>query len=325
MDIVKVKYYSETNKSYSEREYSYLSENGLSVGDIVTVPVRDTTARAMVTAVNVPESEVAAFKDKLKVIPTSAPLFEEPVMSYEEYLEALEEDMEEGMESPIDASTYDPISPDNSVAVIRINPRDNPAIVNLQTEIVNLSNYAAFRTIRCDADLTPATDDLALIAKLKKAIKERQDEYVKPIKAHLDEVQSVFKDLLGCLEDIDKTNRDKIAAYRAGQRRRAEEAEALNRQADELARKQAEFSGTGEYTVDTTPIEAPVPVRKVSTGMGTVSTQRVWKWELVDMAQVPEEYKIIDAGKITKVVKAGLRNIPGIRIYDEETLRVSAR
>lgn len=322
MEIVKVKYYSETTKTYSDREYSYLSENGLKVGDIVTVPVRDTTGKAMVTAVNVPESEVAAFKDKLKVIPAASPLIqEEPVMSYEDYLEALEEDME----SSINTNTYDPISPDNSIAVINIAPADDLVVCNLREEIVKLSNYATFRVIKCDEDLTPATDDLALIARLKKAIKEKQDEYVKPIKSHLDKVQFVFKDLLACLDDIDKTNREKIAAYRAEQMKRQREAEELNRQAAELARRQAEFSGTGEFTVDTTPVEAPAPVQKVSTNMGTVSTAKVWKWELVDMSQVPEEYKIIDAAKITKVVKAGLRNIPGVRIYCDETIRVAAR
>ncbi|MFA5672252.1 MAG: hypothetical protein WC922_07345 [Synergistaceae bacterium] len=322
MDIVKVKYYSETTKTYSEREYSYLSENGLKVGDVITVPVRDTTGKAMVTAINVPESEVAAFKDKLKVIPAAPPLIqEEPVMSYEDYLEALEEDME----SSINTNTYDPISPDNSIAVINIAPADDLVVCNLREEIVKLSNYATFRVIKCDEDLTPATDDLALIARLKKAIKEKQDEYVKPIKSHLDKVQFVFKDLLACLDDIDKTNREKIAAYRAEQMKRQREAEELNRQAAELARRQAEFSGTGEFTVDTTPVEAPAPVQKVSTNMGTVSTAKVWKWELVDMSQVPEEYKIIDAAKITKVVKAGLRNIPGVRIYCDETIRVAAR
>ena len=127
-------------------------------------------------------------------------------MTYEDYLEALEEDME--------------ATPDSSVAVINIAPADDLAVRDLKEEIIKLSNYATFRVIKCDDDLTPATDDLALIARLKKALKEKQDEYVKPIKAHLDKVQFVFKDLLACLDDIDKTNREKIAAYRAEQLRR---------------------------------------------------------------------------------------------------------
>jgi len=232
-------------------------------------------------------------------------------LTYEEYLEALEEDME--------------ATPDKSVAVINIAPADDLAIRDLKEEIIKLSNYATFRVIKCDDDLTPATDDLALIARLKKALKEKQDEYVKPIKAHLDKVQFVFKDLLACLDDIDKTNREKIAAYRAEQLRKQREADEINRQKEELARKEAAFNGTGEFTVDTTPVEAPAPVKKVSTNMGTVSTARVWKYEIVDPSQIPEEYKVIDYAKITKVVKAGCRNIPGVRIYEEETLRVMAR
>ncbi len=70
--IVKVRYYSETTGESSAREYTYYSEDPLEVGDIVKVPMRDTTTKAKVSAVNVPESEIAAFKDKVRTIPAGA-------------------------------------------------------------------------------------------------------------------------------------------------------------------------------------------------------------------------------------------------------------
>jgi hypothetical protein len=211
------------------------------------------------------------------------------------------------------------------VAIININPGSDLAIVNLRAEIIKLSNYATFRVIKCDLDLTPAGDDLVLVSKLKRALKEKQDEYVSPIKAHLEKVQFVFKDLLACLDDVDKTNRDKVLAYTAAQKKRAAEAEELNRQAIELARKQAEFSGTGEFTVDTTPVVAPAPVKKVATMSGTASTQVNWKYEVVDPALVPIDYMVIDYAKLTKVIKAGCRSIPGVRIYSEDSLRITTK
>jgi len=87
-NIVKVQYYSETTGELSLREYTYYSADKLNVGDIVIVPVRDTTGKAKVSAIDVPEAEIAAFKDKVKTIPagsirpspaTEAPEVELPV------------------------------------------------------------------------------------------------------------------------------------------------------------------------------------------------------------------------------------------------------
>ena len=163
-----------------------------------------------------------------------------------------------------------------------------------------------------------------MIAQVKKGLAAIKTEYVKPIKGHLDDVNAAFNMILKPLEEADSITRAAILAYRAAAQKRAAEAEAINRQAEELARKQAEFSGTGEFTVDTTPKVAPAVVDKVRTDIGSAGVMKVTKWELVDKAAVPEDYKILDAAKITKIVKAG-GSIPGIRVYTEDTLRVNTR
>jgi hypothetical protein len=225
-----------------------------------------------------------------------------------------------------DGDIMEPVKDEDiSIAIINIKPQEDVSVVYLKAEITKLKEYSLTRTITKDEDISPITDDLSLISNLKKALKEKADEYIKPIKGHLASVQTVFNDILAILDEADQINRNKIMAYRNEQKRRQAEADELNRQAVELARKQAEFSGTGEFTVNTEPVIAAPVVKKVSTTMGTVATQTIWKWELEDLSKVPNDYKIIDASKITKVVKAGLRNIPGIRIYSEDTLRVNAR
>lgn len=323
MDIVKVKYYSETNKSYSEREYSYLSENGLSVGDIVTVPVRDTTAGAMVTAVNVPESEVAAFKDKLKVIPAAAPLFEEPVMSYEDYLEALEEDME----SPVDASTYDPISPDNSVAVVSIKPEMDPAYPDLVSEAAALCRYADSRIIKSDEDAEAATDDLNLIRKLAKSIEALRDKYVRPLNEHVKAINNKFKTLSIPLDQADKTTEAKILAYRNEIRRKAREAEEINRQKEELARKEAAFNGTGEVTIDTTPVIVPEVAKNVRAETATAGVRSNWKAEVVDFAALSDEYKLPDMTTLNAMARSRKGQNPpaGVKFYDDAGLTLRNR
>lgn len=50
------------------REYSYLTQELVKVGDIVQAETQRGTADLVVTALNVPEAEVEGFKDKLKYI-----------------------------------------------------------------------------------------------------------------------------------------------------------------------------------------------------------------------------------------------------------------
>jgi len=212
-----------------------------------------------------------------------------------------------------------------TTAIIKVAPAEDAAIQALVGEARSILRYAQSRVITVNEDLNSATEDLSLIAKLKKAIEEKRKEYVGPIREKLDAVNSAFKEFTSPLEEADKVTRAKILEFRQEQERRRREAERIEQEKLELARREAELKG-GEITVDLSPIEKPEAVPdKVHTGVGSAGTMKVRKWEIVDFAAVPDEYKTIDAGKVTKLVKAGIGAIPGIRIYEEETLRVNAR
>lgn len=329
MNIVKVKYINESNGALSEQEYSYFAEDNLQVGDIITVPVRDTTGRAIVSAVNVPEAEIAAFKHMMKTIPAKKT---EVVTLVEAIPEAgiqikvsQSVDTIEKEDAEILGETNKLESIAENTAVIVIKPETQADIVKLTAEIASLSSYARKRIIARDEDIKPATDDLSLIANLRKAIRTKQDEWCKPIKTHLDAVTLVFKGLITMLDDVDHLNRQKITDYRNEQIKRQQEAEEINRQKEELARKEAAFFNEGEITIDTTPVEAAPVIGKVASDMGTMSTIKVWKWEPVNLSLIPPEYMMLDSAKITKVVKAGVRNIPGIRIFSEDAIRINTR
>jgi hypothetical protein len=56
--------------------------------------------------------------------------------------------------------------------------------------------------------------------------------------------------------------------------------------------------------------------------MGTMGTAKVWKFEIADFTLLPDEYKVPDLIKISKVVRAGV-NIPGVKSWQEESLRIT--
>ena len=49
-------------------EYSYLAPCILAVGDYVEAPSRSGVSTAVITAVNVPETEIAPFRDRIKTV-----------------------------------------------------------------------------------------------------------------------------------------------------------------------------------------------------------------------------------------------------------------
>ena len=65
-DIIKCRFLRD-GEPYG-REYSYLTNQPVAVGDIVQVETQRGEADVVVTALNVPEAEVESFKDKLKYI-----------------------------------------------------------------------------------------------------------------------------------------------------------------------------------------------------------------------------------------------------------------
>lgn len=206
-----------------------------------------------------------------------------------------------------------------------VKPRDNTEVMAFYNEALGLQKYAEARVITTAEDLKPATDDLSIIAKVKKALEGKRKEYVVPLQDQVKEFNEAFKTLMEPILIADQVTREKILAYQQEQKRIRQEQERINALRIEAAEKEAALNN-GEITesVNLVEVVSEAP-KRVSTEMGTVGQRMIRKWEVIDMAQVPEEYKVIDSARVTKVVKAGIPSIPGIRIYEEPTLAVNVR
>lgn len=210
------------------------------------------------------------------------------------------------------------------IATIRINPATDPAVIEFAERARKLQSFAEIRQVLTDDDVRYATDDLSLLAGLKKNIEATRKEYVGPINDHLKAVNAAFKTITDPLDAADKNNRDKILVYKLEQRVKAEQAEEINRLRMEAARKEMELKG--ELTESVSLVE-PVSVlpKTVTSDMGASSTVKTRKWEVEDISKVPAQYLKVDDVTIGKLVRAGIPEIPGIRIYVEESLRINAR
>lgn len=351
--IIKVKYYSDTTGELSGREYTYFSVEPLKVGDILIVPVRDTTGKAQVSAIDVPEAEIAPFKDRVKTIPAGSglpskpetifslpskgkPPAEIPNTDYNHDAGSNYESMRHYKVAPEPISEEarkiltggrDEMIVDGTTAIINISPESDLVILSLVAEANRLRDYAVVRVITDDVGMTSAVDDLSIIAKVKKKLIAKKDDYLKPIKAHEDAVKAVFQTILTPIEDADRINRGKWTAYRDTVAKRAAEVEKLNRDAQDVARRQAELSGTGEFTVDTTPLTTPLPVTRIQTDMGSAGMRDNWTYEVIDFVALPNEYKVADTAMLNSIAKKyhDQKVIAGVRFYNKPILAVNTR
>jgi hypothetical protein len=212
-----------------------------------------------------------------------------------------------------------------SVAIIQIAPDRDAAAQKLYQEGLDLRDLALRRQIKNDTDVKVATDDLAVIKTLVKKLQDLRVNYEAPFKEHLANFRSTFDAYLAPLIEAERLNKEKWGAYRRQVEEARARAEETNRMAEEVARRQAEASGTGEIKVDMTPVEAPTTADTIRSNISTGSAYKIKKWRLIDITKVPPEFLLVDAGKVTKLVKAGIGSIAGIEIYEEETLRVTIK
>ena len=125
------------------------------------------------------------------------------------------------------------------------------------------------------------------------------------------------------VNEADSITRDKVLAFKQAQAAQKAEEERINAARIKLA--QDEIALKGELTEPLDLIPVSEVSKTVQTEMGTAGMVTTWKFTIVDSALIPNEYKIIDVKRIGAVVRAGLREIPGVRIYPEDSLRMTTR
>lgn len=209
-------------------------------------------------------------------------------------------------------------------ALVKVDPLSDAAVASLHTEALQFQSAADQLLIASDDDVTSATTDLSVIAKLKKAIEDKRKEYTQPLNDYLKVINDTFKTFTEPVLYADKLVRRKILDYRAEIDRQRQEVKEIARLKAEAAEREAVLTGQ--------PIIQPEPTLTIATppdkyhgDNGMLGKVMIRKWELEDFSKVPDEYKTIDSVKIGKVVRAGIPSIPGIRIWQEETLRIDTK
>jgi len=157
------------------------------------------------------------------------------------------------------------------------------------------------------------------VTKSKKALEKSRKELVGPLNIRVDQVNAVFKEVTQELDEGKKKLEQKII-----ERRREVEAEATRireRAEAEAEKKRQEARELGMATPTPEPVFTPAPPQNIKTNLGTVSIRKTWTFEVTDFKLLPDKYKTTNDVFINdQIVKGKVREIPGLRIYQKESV-----
>lgn len=353
-EIVKVRYIKSDTGEPTGREYSYFTAEPLGLDFHVKAPTEHGYAEAVVTALDVPEAEIVAFRDRVRTIPAGsimvrpAPELDFGIAAAEEVGDiVITKDKAERIAANMpDLSHLEPLTPklveveaeearqeevERPSALVTIETQVGkpvPELFPLYQEAASLLQYAKDRVIATAEDLKPATNDLAIIATCKKAMTARKDEIVKPLKAKLDLVNQAFGDLMLPVFAADRLTREKVSKFDQEQRQKAADAKRIEDEKFRLAQEEAALNGTGEFTVPLGTVEqvAPPPER-TRTDLGTLGGRDNWKARVVDMKALPDEYKLPDMQTLNAKARSskGTAVIPGVEFYNDRTTMIRTK
>ena len=166
-----------------------------------------------------------------------------------------------------------------------------------------------------------AAEFLAQVKTARKRVDELRHWFTDPLETHKKNIIARFKSTDAPLEQAQKIVGGKHLAYQRVQQEAArKEQERLRKLAEAKQARQAQRAE--DKGLEAPPVVIPMPTiqappKTIHTASGSVTTRTVWRHEVLDMAALPDEYKIADEVKLGKVVRAGVREIPGVRIYEE--------
>ena len=186
------------------------------------------------------------------------------------------------------------------------------AVAKIRREVGGLGDTARELVVDNEDTARNATGLLVFVANAKRKLEEQRVFLVKPLNDHVKNINAKFKEWVQPLDVADRVVRGKMLDFQKLQ-------EALRAEAQLEQERLAEVPEGFDDLPEDLPVVAP---RLIRGDTGSTSMKKTWTFEVTDEALVPRKYLMLDEGVINLAVRGGERDIPGIRIYQQESLSV---
>lgn len=169
-----------------------------------------------------------------------------------------------------------------------------------------------------------ALDASRMLVSLKSArqqVEQKRKFLTGPLREHIKRIDAMFKPHADLLEEADQLLRTKLLGYQTQQaeKARTEQAKLLA----EAEQAQAAGNGNAALALATTASQLGLSQSTQHVEDGSVQSKKVWTFEVEDLGKVPNEYFTLDETKVRAAIRAGVREVPGLRIFQKEQLAVS--
>lgn len=209
----------------------------------------------------------------------------------------------------------------------------------LKSKITEVTQQCKGLVIIDDHSLSTGKELAIKAKKITTAIEDHRKEITKPFFEAKQNIDKVAKELTEGLNEATKALRDQILAYEVEQeRKRKEELRRLEeerRRKEEGIRKAQEesiadlhsMSKNGDIELEFLPPELPeiAKLKQQEIELAQQKSKNIrlyWTFELTDINKVPIEFLILNEKKVKDAIASGVREIPGIGIFQEERLNI---
>jgi len=212
-----------------------------------------------------------------------------------------------------------------SETVLALRPGEDIEAHNNYDEAVRLLEYAESRVITTLEDSKVATSDLSIISTLKKAMEAKRKEKLAPHEAEVKAIRDTYTFLMTPVLEAERITKEKQVAFLREQERIRREQEEINRKRLEAA--EAEMRLKGELTESVNLVGVSEAPKRVTTALGSTGLVDHWKYEVVDFALIPDEYKTVDSSLLNAVARKhhDQKLILGVRFFNEPYIATRSR
>ncbi len=222
---------------------------------------------------------------------------------------------------------------------IKMNLNDDLVIIEKrQMYMQSLGEFTADDFVVTKKTITPVSDTLKIIKLARTDIVTRRKLITKPLDDAKKAAMQQEHLLIDPMIEMENKLKQKVNVYLAEIRREQEE-EARRLKEEEIARvekeqreleEQAELNQSDLALEDAIKKEEEIEIIKESpiiaiktshkTAFSGVHTRKKSMWKLDDITKVPKELLIINEKEVNALVRAGRKEIPGIKIWEETTV-----
>ena len=195
-----------------------------------------------------------------------------------------------------------------------MDPQEIQTIQSSGTALIDMANA---HMVLDQSQADEANEILTKINHGLKQIEAKRLSFTAPLNQSLKEINASFKKMVEPVKYAKDELTTRLMTWRRQEQARIDAERAKAVKEEERRRKIQEAHAAKGHVVkeDITPVAKPMPFSVND----TTKVQKRWAYEVENEALVPRGYLIVNGPAITAAVRAGVRDIPGVKIYQKET------